>query len=161
GSSTGGSTAVQNVLWETNGYDWDPNSGAITPNKFKGYSMGPGYYGKTFYIWPPDPRASVNLPGVGGVPGDWRKRFFTYYGSATRTDENTKLSNTGNGRPQTTPTNTFSTASAAILAWIKPGPKVMPDNLRSGRGVYYPGIPNDVNYTAGSTAPADLDKRFW
>src|SRR5206468_284049 len=23
---------------------------------FKGYSMGPGYYGKTFYLWPPDPR---------------------------------------------------------------------------------------------------------
>src|SRR6185312_11063434 len=29
---------------------------------FKGYSMGPGYYGKTFFIWPPDPRTPVGNP---------------------------------------------------------------------------------------------------
>ena len=28
----------------------------VTDKKFKGYSMGPGYWGKTFFMWPPDPR---------------------------------------------------------------------------------------------------------
>lgn len=27
-----------------------------TNGRFHGYSMGPAYYGKTFFIWPPDPR---------------------------------------------------------------------------------------------------------
>jgi hypothetical protein len=27
-----------------------------TAGKFKGYTMGPQYWGKTFFIWPPDPR---------------------------------------------------------------------------------------------------------
>lgn len=62
-----------------------------TTNLFKGYSMGPGYWGKTFFIWPPDPRWG----GGTGTPDptspsttnpvkdtngnwicDWRKRFF-------------------------------------------------------------------------------------
>ena len=29
---------------------------------FNGYTQGPGYYGKTFFIWPPDPRQPW-LPG--------------------------------------------------------------------------------------------------
>ena len=40
------------------------NSHAVvsTTGKFKGYSMGPGYYGKTFFIWPPDPRWGNGTP---------------------------------------------------------------------------------------------------
>ena len=34
---------------------------AITPaTPFYGYTKGPGYYGKTFFIWPPDPRRPLN-----------------------------------------------------------------------------------------------------
>ena len=30
--------------------------------QFNGYTQGPGYYGKTFFIWPPDPRnGSITL----------------------------------------------------------------------------------------------------
>lgn len=49
-------TTPRDANWETNGY------GA----SFKGYTLGPGYYGKTFFIWPPDPRTTQ----------DWRRRFF-------------------------------------------------------------------------------------
>ncbi|MCE9564754.1 MAG: Tad domain-containing protein [Planctomycetes bacterium] len=127
-SSGGGSivSALQfrDPIWEENGYDLDikqyrtdraggnpkpPNSSAyraplqaLAADKFKGYSMGPGYYGKTFFIWPPDPRwgsdARTDLPGnapygngspdpnnpaASGVKDtsgnwicDWRQRFF-------------------------------------------------------------------------------------
>lgn len=72
------------------------------PN-FKDYSMGPAFWGKTFFTWPPDPRYSgspttvsggyttASLPNTASPdptrPGkdtsgrwmaDWRKRFFVY-----------------------------------------------------------------------------------
>ena len=37
---------------------------------FNGYTQGPGYWGKTFFIWPPDPT------------NDWRKKYFTFSGTA-------------------------------------------------------------------------------
>src|SRR4029078_12730939 len=65
------------------------------PN-FKGYSMGPGWYGKTFFMWPPDPRwtsgaSSINLNTSSSLPKDtsgklicdWRKRFFFDQGTTT------------------------------------------------------------------------------
>ncbi|MBL8867541.1 MAG: hypothetical protein JNK93_18445 [Planctomycetia bacterium] len=42
-----------------------------TNGRFHGYSMGPAYYGKTFFIWPPDPRwgnPNGGTPlGTGGI----------------------------------------------------------------------------------------------
>ncbi len=114
--------------WEFGGYDVDltaynATSGAATPGTFRatvsakaldpvptfptngrfhGYSMGPGYYGKTFFIWPPDPRwgnpngttplgtgVRPDLPDASGVKDtngnwicDWRRRFFLMGNSA-------------------------------------------------------------------------------
>ena len=48
-------TSTRDAIWETTGYD-TPSLARFTNGAFQGYSMGPGYYGKTFYIWPPDPR---------------------------------------------------------------------------------------------------------
>nr|MCU0706192.1 hypothetical protein [Fimbriiglobus sp.] len=97
-------------LWERYGYDLDlarysgttpaatnrTNAPLRTSNLFQGYSMGPGYYGKTFFMWPPDPRWGATGGGFNG-PGvqphrvhptqlaqdqnsnwiaDWRRRFF-------------------------------------------------------------------------------------
>lgn len=104
------------ILWERYGYDLDmenfrsqtgtTKTAALVPSadRFQGYSMGPGYYGKTFFVWPPDPRYGVDsdnngiidtstnsseLPDVtspdpnnpafdtSGKPMcDWRRRFF-------------------------------------------------------------------------------------
>lgn len=115
--------------WEAGGYDLDltaynAQSGAATPSTFRptlaakalqavptfptngrfhGYSMGPAYYGKTFFTWPPDPRwgnPNGNAPlgsgvrpdlvdannGVKDTSGnwicDWRRRFFLMGNSA-------------------------------------------------------------------------------
>ncbi|MFO0936204.1 MAG: pilus assembly protein TadG-related protein [Gemmataceae bacterium] len=89
----------RDATWEQYGYDldvvhyianrgmnWNPQ--IVFPNaqmrttKFQGYSMGPGYWGKTFFMWPPDPRhpsvASVPFGDPNYVAGDWRERFFTF-----------------------------------------------------------------------------------
>ncbi|QJW97123.1 hypothetical protein [Frigoriglobus tundricola] len=110
-------------VWEAYGYDLDVvkyraarGSGAPTnpasyltanggstanilvpaADRFQGYSMGPGYWGKTFFMWPPDPRfdptANVLTPDPNntaydksGKPiCDWRRRFFLS-GSSTAT----------------------------------------------------------------------------
>jgi len=69
GNATGASPGTRNKWWELDGYSgctsgtfnnadlgtWNYASGS-----FNGYTQGPGYYGKTFFIWPPDPRRPLN-----------------------------------------------------------------------------------------------------
>lgn len=65
-------SSTTNILWELDGYSaysagspdtsgagsvpkvWTQVDYSATP--FNGYTQGPGYYGKTFFVWPPDPR---------------------------------------------------------------------------------------------------------
>jgi hypothetical protein len=102
-------------VWETYGYDLDivkyrtqraggapmnpatylSNNGGSTTSiliptadRFQGYSMGPGYWGKTFFMWPPDPRFDPTANALSPDPNnpafdtsgkpicDWRRRFF-------------------------------------------------------------------------------------
>jgi len=57
-------------IWEKYGYDLDVSfvraqtpftnkTVKVNSGSFQGYSMGPGYWGKTFFIWPPDPRFDI------------------------------------------------------------------------------------------------------
>lgn len=112
-------------IWETYGYDLNldrysgtnpagtnrANAGRKTADLFQGYSMGPGYYGKTFFVWPPDPRfdanANVTAPATTGSPAfdtsgramcDWRRRFF-YRGGFTEANA-TAATPTGRFDPQ-------------------------------------------------------------
>ncbi len=93
--------------WERHGYDMNiplfissassagtgPRRDAFTyfVGRFQGYSMGPGYFGKTFFQWPPDPRWGGENPTTrpdtlspaddvrdfsGNYVADWRRRFF-------------------------------------------------------------------------------------
>jgi hypothetical protein len=66
------------------------SGGAVST--FQGYTQGPGYWGKTFFIWPPDPRGpapttdannSANWANNGS--SDWRRRFFLKYNTSTST----------------------------------------------------------------------------
>lgn len=75
----GSSTA--NILWELDGYSafssgspdtsgtgglpavWTQADYSASGTKFNGYTQGPGYYGKTFFLWPPDPRNTTSLSG--------------------------------------------------------------------------------------------------
>jgi len=158
--------------WENHGYGPD----------FKGYTMGPAYYGKTFYMWPPDPRTpnTGNPPGQGkasntdGEPfyqwGDWRKRFFFNNGTTTQINGtiNNKLWNddpdgvwrTGGRHPNGTAVGTFYDINYnAVMQWIKSGPRVFPDSLRCGRMLYYDDLANTTlpNSKSGVTA----NQRFW
>jgi len=76
-STTTYATNVKDVLgsttrsasWELDGYS-NYTSGSLssaatgqssyTSAPFYGYTEGPGYYGKTFFIWPPDPRRPLS-----------------------------------------------------------------------------------------------------
>lgn len=73
--------------WETKGYS------AYVTDKTSFYTEGPGYWGKTFFIWPPDPRGpdsgksdatnAANHANNGAK--DWRKRFFFKYNTSNNT----------------------------------------------------------------------------
>ncbi len=64
----GGSTS-RNASWELDGYSNYTNGSLTnaaqgqsnyTNAPFYGYTQGPAYYGKTFFIWPPDPRQPLD-----------------------------------------------------------------------------------------------------
>jgi Flp pilus assembly protein TadG len=114
---------------------------------FNGYTTGPGYYGKTFFIWPPDPKH------------DWRKLYFTYPGSATPMDDNSRLWNSS-GVWQAPSSGTYSVNYAAILNFIQNvGPQIFPSTMMSGRITYYTAIPSTID--TSSDPPSDLNQRFW
>ena len=68
------SSSTTNILWELDGYSaysagsldtsgtgsvpkvWTQVDYSASGTQFNGYTQGPGYYGKTFFLWPPDPR---------------------------------------------------------------------------------------------------------
>src|SRR5262249_31126385 len=78
-----GGTTSRDWRWELDGYAAYSNGNAnpsvkdaedYTNVPFNGYTQGPGYWGKTFFVWPPDPRipltttyytsnASLTAPG--------------------------------------------------------------------------------------------------
>ncbi|MDR3621804.1 MAG: pilus assembly protein TadG-related protein [Paludisphaera borealis] len=129
-----GST-TKNTAFETSGY------------ATLGYIQGPRYWGKTFFVWPPDPRAAY----------DWRQLYFG-------TKDNTVLWDaSGNWR---SPSGYYTINYKAILAWIKATPNPFPSQLRSGNILYYNLIPTDVpasayTHTQLNSAITDSNQRFW
>lgn len=122
--------------------------------QFDRYTQGPGYWGKTFFIWPPDPSN-----GTGGTTNDWRKIYFKYWNSSTRMDDNSKLWDTyGNWLPPGS--TTYQIDYAAILSFIKNvGPNPFPSRLQSGRILYYDAIPDTID--TSTWPPTDMNQRFW
>jgi Flp pilus assembly protein TadG len=125
---------------------------------FNGYTQGPGYWGKTFFIWPPDPNTTA------GAPNDWRKQYFMLTNSSPCND-NTKLwSSSGLWN---NPEGNYIINYAAILNWIQNvGPAVFPPELRAGNILYYNQIPSDVpasayDHTQLNTNISDPNQRFW
>jgi Putative Flp pilus-assembly TadE/G-like len=132
--------------FETNGY-----TGISGVASFSGYTQGPNYWGKTFFIWPPDPAV------VNGVPRDWRQKYFTYAAGKVPADLNSLLwDNSGNW--QVPGNNTYHVDYTAILSFIKSAPNPFPNRLQSGRILYYDQIPDSISATY---PPADLNERFW
>src|SRR5262249_45947908 len=89
--------------------------------------------------------------------GDWRKRFFYNGGTTTPLDgDNSRLWSTSTKQWNQAGGSTYAVNYNAILAWIKSGPKVLPDNLRAGRVLYYSAIPSSIPSSGGTD-----DQRFW
>ena len=136
----------------------NPNSSFFPGySNFKGYTQGPGYWGKTFFIWPPQPTS------------DWRKLYFELTSGAPLNDNTQLWDNTGAWQ---NPQGNYIINYKAILNWIKNvGPNPFPSQLRAGNILYYSSIPADVPATAyDPTQPnsningADggtTDQRFW
>ncbi len=143
------------------GYDYFYGLRNETPSTFQGYMQGPGYWGKTFFVWPPDPRPQY----------DWRKQFFfnaggTYPNWGGPLNDNTNLYDS-NGNLLDPPGN-YVINYKAILNWIKnTGPNPFPTALlRAGRIQYYNQIPTDVpasayTHTNINSQITNANQRFW
>lgn len=142
------------------GYDYYYYNQSGRPRyPFKGYVGGPKYWGKTFFVWPPDTRSTA----------DWRQLYFRKTGGSHPNyggvqNDNTKLwDSSGNWRE---PSGNYVINYAAILAWIKASPCPFPSQLRAGRILYYDSIPNDIvssayNHTNANSQITDQNQRFW
>lgn len=178
--------STRNASWEANsptgGYDM--SSLTFKNGAFKGYSMGPGYYGKSFYVWPPDPRWTpgadpTNINTSNSIQdtsnrymADWRKRFFLYPSTSSTTkgapmDDNSRLFDitTCKWKNQgVSSTVQYVPNYDAILKWLKTGPKTLPNALRAGRVLYYDAIPDSIpmNWQTGViSSDATTNERFW
>jgi Flp pilus assembly protein TadG len=124
-----------------------------TGKAFNGYTQGPGYWGKTFFAWPPDPT------------NDWRKNYFFMPGGVTPVANNTALWDSNGNWLQ--PSGNYVINYKAILNWIaKVAPNPFPTQLRSGNILYYSAIPTDVpaasyDHTVLNSTITNQDQRFW
>ena len=140
-------TNTKNKNFVSQGYKY------FTGKTFNGYTEGPNYWGKTFYIWPPD------------QTNDWRKNYFFLSDGVTPLNDNTQLYDS-NGNWQNPPDN-YVINYKAILNWIQNiGPNPFPSQLRSGDILYYTSIPTDVpasayNPSALNSTITNQDQRFW
>ena len=122
---------------------------------FYGYQQGPGYWGKTFFLWPPDPNAA----------NDWRKKFFFLSNGTTPCNNDLMLWSSGGA--WNNPTGNYVINYKAILNWIvNTGPNPFPSQLRAGSVLFYSAIPTDVPASAYTwsnlnTAITNQDQRFW
>ena len=157
---TGGTTknSAFETLSDTGGYNtyYGVTSQYPSGTKFKGYTQGPRYWGKTFFIWPPEPRytsgADPTKPSTtdptkdvnGKYICDWRQRFFIDNSTGVGLKDNTKLwDSSGNWR--TPSAGGYTINYNAILAWITSTPNPFPVRLHAGHIQYYSAIPTSIN----------------
>ncbi len=152
-----------------------PGSNNLYPSSVAGFTYGPGYWGKTFFTWPPvmdataNPVVSADATDTNAAILDWRQRFFWAVRSdgsgKKRLDDNLLLyeSDGSTRRPTVTYTDPdglgwkWQPNYEAILYWLKnTGPNPFPGNIRSGRLLYYDAIPDTV-----ADSSSNMDQLFW
>jgi hypothetical protein len=179
---TQGTNNFAHTVQEINGTSNTQWAGYTKP-PFQGFTQGPGYWGNTFFIWPPDPNQA----------NDWRQKFFLKPGGkfpnfGGPVDDNTILWNPQTGQwnvpasydPKTKQTTVnYVINYSAILAWIQKNcmqsqsapNNPFPPRLRAGDVTYYDtttgsGFPTDVpasayDHTQENSSIADPNQRFW
>lgn len=179
--------ALSNPTWVSGGSDKERD---LYGSSWQNYTYGPGYWGKTFFVWPPEEEWTTNpanpatstytnsTNGPGGGPiKDWRQRFFWKFDGSNnryRLDDNSVMWNqNGTVRPPNNSNKYTDPAGVqwsyqinydAVLWWIKnngPTGNLFPSNARSGRILYYKSIPDSVTISGGDSADLQLDKVFW
>ena len=152
---------------------WSDSAAAKKYSTFYGYTQGPGYWGKTFFIWPPEP--SNITPTAGNTTAfpawgssttgwDWRKLYFLNSSGSAPVSSNLSLWNSSG--VWLDPSGNYRINYKAILAWIKASPNIFPSQLRAGNVMYYSSIPSDVpasayDHTQKNNAITNADQRFW
>ena len=140
--------STSNSTWETKGYaGFHLTSG--TSGKFNGYTLGPGYWGVTFFFWPPDPT------------NDWRSKYFTFTtntGNPNGKPDNSVLWSTSNYQWQAPSSTGYQINYTNILTFII-NSGIFPSKLQSGKIVYYTSIPTSIS--TSTWPPSDLNQRFW
>jgi hypothetical protein len=170
------------LAWERGGYQSTKLTNA--QSTFSGYTEGPGYYGKTFFIWPPDPGApalatadptnAANHANNGAE--DWRQRFFFKVKSGSSTlewlDDNSILFDSSGyiQNPGTTTSTAVNGTTyqynyrinyAAILNWLRNiSPTHFPTSMLTGRIQYWTDIPDPTTSTYTSKT-GGLNQYFW
>jgi Flp pilus assembly protein TadG len=112
------SSTTRNAWWELDGYSGCTNGGfnnadlgtssypSSGAGSFRGYTQGPGYYGETFFVWPPDPRRCLSTSGAtstlggtttGGADTATITGFLSDFGYTAADYNNTAVSTTLNG----------------------------------------------------------------
>jgi len=126
-------TVARDATFETSGY------GA----SFKGYTTGPGYWGKTFFMWPPDPRGPTSAGNVAANNDakDWRQRFFIMefqaaslpgqpgLPSAPTTTTSSTSGTTGSTSSTSSTSSSSSSSSSSTTAAPPPPPPPPPSPL--------------------------------
>jgi Flp pilus assembly protein TadG len=167
-------TTIQDVTGATSTQISNKTDAVMTKYKSKngsyyGYTLGPGYWGKTFFLWPPagsSTSSDTNLTVNGATQNaDWRLAFFTGNTTSSVAD-NTKMWDSS-GNWQDPSSSTYAINYAAILRWIKYcGANPFPSELRAGNVLYYSSIPDDVpssayTWTNANDQITNQDQRFW
>ena len=155
------------------GFDTTSSTGGYkkyTGNTFNGYTSGPNYWGKTFFIWPPDPTNDSS-----GNTNDWRRKFFLNKNknAFTTSDTSNAINNAlydsnGNWQPPIDRgTVNYYVNYQAILNWIQnTGTNPFPSQLSAGYIQYYTAIPSGTDSTLNNRfwtqyPLTDLNERFW
>ncbi len=152
---------------------WSDTAASKKYSTFYGVTQGPGYWGKTFFVWPPEPSDikptagnTTSFPawGSGTTGWDWRKLYFLNSGGTAPVTNNLSLWNSSGAWLD--PPGNYRINYKAILAWIKASPNIFPSQLRAGNILYYSAIPSDVpasayDHTQSNSAISNADQRFW
>jgi Flp pilus assembly protein TadG len=133
----GSGNNARNQWWELDGYsgcvsgsfqnaDLGTSNYASAP--FNGYTQGPGYYGKTFFIWPPDPRRPLSTANNAATI----KQFLLDFGYT-----NSDFSGATTGPPLSGIYNATSTSGSRTWPWPNDGGTSLGTYLTGN--VYLPG----------------------
>ena len=130
-------SSTRSPSWELDGYSNYTNGSlsnaasgqsSYASAPFYGYTQGPGYYGKTFFIWPPDPRVPLSTANN----ATQIKQFLTDFGY-----NNSDFTGTTTGPPLNGIYNVTTTTGSRNWPWPNDGGTTLSTYLTTK--VYIPG----------------------